>query len=292
MVLRFVAGETIEQAIAVVRELNDQGLIATMDFLGEDTHTIEDANAAVKEIMGTIEAIDQAGLKCNVSVKLSQLGLTLDEQQCKSNLAKLLDKARACNNFVRIDMEDSTLTDISLKVLFWAVEQGYNNVGIVLQAYLFRTADDIDKMPVTDMTFRICKGAYNEPAAVAFPKKSDVDENFDKLVKQLFERSKIAGYPTISSNGRFPSIPGVASHDELRVENAIKLMQDMGVPKESFEFQMLYGIRRELQNLLVEQGYQVRVYVPYGTHWYRYFMRRLAERPANVWFILSNFFKK
>ena len=292
MALRFVAGETIDDAVTVIKDLNNQGMLATMDFLGEDTNTSDDADIAVNEISKVIDAIEQAGLKSNVSIKLSQIGLTLDEELCKTNLRKLLDKAKACNNFIRIDMEDSNLTDITLRVLFWAIEQGYKNVGIVLQAYLYRTSNDIDQMPVDWITFRICKGAYNEPASVAFPKKEDVDANFDKIVGQLFERSKSTGFPVVSENGRFPSIPGIATHDEIRIQKTIQLMQDIQIPSQAFEFQMLYGIRREMQNSLVKDGYQVRVYVPYGTHWYRYFMRRLAERPANVWFILSNFFRR
>jgi proline dehydrogenase len=292
MVLRFVAGESIDHAVSVITDLNNQGLLATIDFLGEDTNTSDDAEVAVKEISRAMEAIEQAGLKSNVSIKLSQIGLTVDNELCKNNLKKLLDKATSCQNFVRIDMEDSNLTDETLGVLFWAIDQGYSNVGIVLQSYLYRTAKDIDNMPVPWITFRICKGAYNEPASVAFPQKSDVDDNFDKLVRQLFERSQKTGYPQISEDGRFPSIPGVATHDDIRIRNAIQLMEEFQLPKKAFEFQMLYGIRRELQNSLVADGYQVRVYVPYGTHWYRYFMRRLAERPANVWFILSNFFKR
>ncbi|MBI9048532.1 MAG: proline dehydrogenase family protein [Anaerolineaceae bacterium] len=292
MVLRFVAGESIDDAVEVIRILNQQGLLATVDFLGEDTHTSADADDATQEIIGALEAIQKTELRCNVSLKLSQLGLMLDEQICRTNLSMILNKAAALGNFVRIDMEDSSLTDVSLTILSWAVEQGFSNVGIVLQSYLYRTADDIQTMPIKGMTFRLCKGAYNEPATVAFPQKTDVDANFDKIVKLLFERSKALNFPCLSESGRYPSIPGIATHDEVRIQNAIQLMEEFQMPRDAMEFQMLYGIRRELQMELVEQKYQVRVYVPYGTHWYRYFMRRLAERPANIWFIVSNFFKK
>jgi len=292
MALRFVAGETLESAVAVVKDLNSQGMLATMDYLGEDTLSILDADNAVTEILNALDGIEQMELRSNVSLKLSQIGLGIQVDLCKENLKRILQKAKTCRNFVRIDMEDSSLTDLTLEVFRWAKQEGFDNVGIVVQSYLYRTAEDIQNLAKINATFRLCKGAYQEPARVAFPNKTDVDKNYDDLVNILFNQVKAAEFPKLSTDGRFPGIPALATHDEKRIENAIQLIQEMDIPPTCLEFQMLYGIRRELQKSLSEKGYPVRVYVPYGTHWYRYFMRRLAERPANLWFMISNFFKK
>jgi proline dehydrogenase len=292
MALRFVAGEKIEAAVTVIQDLNQQGILATLDHLGEDTFSTSDAELAVAEILHTLEVISQKGLRSNVSLKLSQIGLNIHPDLCKENLKRILIKAKELNNFIRIDMEDSSLTDATLDVYRWARMEGFTNVGIVLQAYLYRTEDDIKILGKFDSTFRLCKGAYQEPASVAFPAKTDVDKNYDLLVSLLFTQVQDVNYPQISPDGRFPGIPALATHDEKRIAYATALMQAMNIPKACVEFQMLYGIRRELQKSLCDQGYTVRVYVPYGTHWYRYFMRRLAERPANLWFMISNLFKK
>ncbi len=292
MALRFVAGEKLDDAVFVIKELNQQGMLATLDHLGEDTLSISDAELAVAEILNTLEVINQLGLRSNISLKLSQIGLNIQVDLCKENLKRILLKAKEVNNFVRIDMEDSSLTDVTLEVFLWARMECFTNVGMVIQSYLYRSETDISNLGKFDSTFRLCKGAYQEPASVAFPEKGAVDKNYDALVSLLFTQVREANYPQLSQDGRFPGIPALATHDEKRIAYATTLMQSMNMPKQCMEFQMLYGIRRELQKSLYEQGYNVRVYVPYGTHWYRYFMRRLAERPANLWFMVSNLFKK
>lgn len=285
---RFVAGETVTEAIAAIRDLNAHGIAVTLDFLGENTSKPEEALQAVEEVLGALDEIEAAGVRANVSIKLSQFGLTLDENLCRENVGRLLARAQKYDNFVRIDMEDSSLTDKTLDIYYWAREQGFDNLGIVIQAYLYRSEADIRKLLEHDARIRLCKGAYQEPAQVAFPKKVDVDANYDFLMKLLVG----ASHEPLSSNGRIPPLPAIASHDPKRLENAKNEIARLKLPQDWVEFQMLYGIRRDLQVQLAAAGYAVRVYVPYGTHWYPYFMRRLAERPANVWFFLSNFFRK
>ena len=289
---RFVAGDTLEKALPAIRGLNERGINATLDFLGESTTRPEEARAAVAELIRVLEAIDTAGLRCNVSVKLTQIGLLLDEALVRENLANLLSRARALHTFVRIDMEDSPVTQRTLDLYNWAREQGFDNTGVVLQSYLYRTEADLSSVVEQGGRVRLVKGAYDEPAAVAFPKKEQVDASYDHLTTLLLEGALKAGAPQISPDGRVPPIPAIATHDLARVQHAQAEVKRLGLPRGAGEFQMLYGIRRDLQDGLVAQGYPVRVYVPYGTQWYAYFMRRLAERPANVWFFISNFFRK
>ncbi len=289
---RFVAGETREAAVEAVRGLNARGIRATLDFLGENTTRPEDARHAAEQIILMLEVIQQAGVSANVSIKLSQIGLNLDGEYCRENLRRILEKARDLGNFVRIDMEDAAVTEKTLGHYEWARENGFDAVGIVIQSYLYRSEADIRRLMQGGGRVRLCKGAYQEPAEVAFPKKADVDRNYDHLVDLLLDGARQAGAPVASADGRIPPIPAIASHDELRIRHARKQAATLGLPKTALEFQMLYGIRRDLQETLAAEGYPVRVYVPYGTHWYPYFMRRLAERPANVWFFLSNFFRK
>lgn len=289
---RFVAGEQPEQAIMAVKVLNEAGIQATLDHLGENTASAADASAAVDEILLILDAIDSAQVQANVSIKLSQIGLTLDESLCFENLRKILEKAKACGNFIRIDMEDSGLTEKTLAQYFHARAEGFDNVGIVIQAYLYRSEADIRRILEAGGRVRLCKGAYQEPADVAFPKKSDVDDNYKRLSTQLMEGAVAAQAPTVSPDGRTPPIPAIASHDEACIRHARSEIERLGLAKAAVEFQMLYGIRRDLQEQLAKTGYAVRIYVPYGSHWYPYFMRRLAERPANVWFFISNFFRK
>jgi proline dehydrogenase len=292
VVSRFVAGETLEQAIQAIHELNDRGLMATLDHLGENTTNAVEARRASEEVIRALEAIDQSGVRSNVSIKLSQLGLILDQALCCENLERILNRARDLHIFVRIDMEDSSLTSQTLEVINWAWDQGFEYVGIVIQAYLYRSEEDIREVLSRKGRVRLCKGAYDEPAQAAFPNKEDVDENYDILAAQLLAATVQTGAPQVSTNGRIPPIPAFATHDPLRIEFARKEARRLGLPKGALEFQMLYGIRRDLQDSLVKQGYPVRIYVPYGTHWYPYFMRRLAERPANIWFFVSIFFRK
>jgi proline dehydrogenase len=211
---------------------------------------------------------------------------------CAENLERIVAHASKLNNFVRVDMEDSPVTQITLDIMRKVRQKGYDNVGIVIQSYLYRSEQDIRDLMSACIPVRLCKGAYKEPAAVAFPKKRDVDANYDKLASILMDGEKQNGCPPVSADGRFPPLPGLATHDEKRVQYAKEYARKVELPQNSMEFQMLYGIRRELQEELAQEGYPVRIYVPYGTEWYPYYMRRLAERPANVWFIVSNFFKK
>jgi len=288
---RFVAGNTIEDAIRAARELNARGINVTLDHLGESTTTREDAVNATDEIVTLIEQIGCCDVRANVSIKLTQIGLALDESLCTQNLERILQAAKRSGNFVRIDMEDSPYTDRTLALFRQMKARGYN-VGIVVQSYLYRTEKDVRELAAEGARFRLVKGAYKEPAEVAFPKKSDVNANFDLLTQIMCDAALTAGAPTLSADGRIPPIPALGTHDQKRIEFAKVYAARIGLPKNAIEFQMLYGIRRDLQEQCVAEGYPVRVYVPYGTHWYPYFMRRLAERPANIWFFLSNLFRR
>lgn len=289
---RFIAGETGEDAIQAVRKLNNAGIMATLDHLGENTTSAAEARQSTDEILQVLDHIQSSGVRSNVSIKLSQLGLLLDEELCQQNLVRILQKARLTNNFIRIDMEDSSLTEKTLDALRWSRAQGYTNVGIVIQSYLYRSAADVRSLMDEGICVRLVKGAYREPASVAFPEKADVDTAFDQLTEKMLFGTQRAGTREESEDGRFPPLAAIASHDPKRIKVARELQKKYALPNSSIEFQMLYGIRRDLQQELVAAGYPVRVYVPYGTHWYPYFMRRLAERPSNVWFFISNFFKR
>ncbi len=289
---RFVSGTKIEDAIRAIRELNAKGIRVTLDHLGENTSRPEEASEATAAIIDALDEIKKTNVCANVSVKLTQMGLGLDEALCAQNLERILARAKEHDNFVRIDMEDTPYTDKTISMYCQMRDKGYRNTGLVLQSMLYRTEADARKLLADFTPIRLVKGAYNEPADKAFPKKADVDANYDLLVKLMMDAALSPNAPKASPDGCWPPIAAVATHDERRIEFARKYAEKIGLPKDSFEFQMLYGIRRDLQEQLVKQGYQVRVYVPYGTHWYPYYMRRLAERPANVWFFVSNYFKK
>jgi proline dehydrogenase len=289
---RFVAGEKLEDAIRVIKELNAKGINATLDHLGEHTSTAEDSHSATRDILEALDAIQESGVRANVSVKLTQFGLVVDTKLCADNLAAIVERAASYNNFVRVDMEDSPVTQITLDIMREMRQRGYDNVGIVIQAYLYRSEADIQQLIRDCYTVRLCKGAYKEPAKVAYPQKKDVDANYDKLAAMLIDGAKEKGCPVVTDDGRYPPMPGLATHDARRVEFARAYARKIDLPQKAIEFQMLYGIRRELQDQLASEGYPVRVYVPYGTEWYPYYMRRLAERPANVWFFVSNFFRR
>ncbi|WP_322792503.1 proline dehydrogenase family protein [Bellilinea sp.] len=289
---RFIAGETVEQALRAVQVLNQQGLLATLDQLGENTQTVQDAEQAAQGILHLLEEIERAGVQANVSVKLSQLGLVIDPQLVVRHLRQIVEKARQLNNFIRVDMEDSTLTDATLKIVADLRDSGLDNVGTVIQSYLYRSMEDTQKLIERGIKIRLVKGAYQEPPHLAYPKKRDVDAAFDRLSDLLIDTSLRFDYLPATASGRFPPLAAIATHDEKRIEHAIQRAKSCGLPVVRLEFQMLYGIRRDLQLALVKQGYPVRIYVPFGTHWYPYFMRRLAERPANVWFFVSNLFQR
>lgn len=289
---RFVAGDKLEDAIQAIRSLNAKGINATLDHLGENTTTPEEASRAVQDILRAIDAINDSSVRANVSIKLTQIGLRLGQDLCAENLRCVLEYARARGNFVRIDMEDSPWVDATLGLYRQMTECCLDNSGVVIQSYLYRSEQDVRQLTANGARIRLCKGAYKEPADVAYPKKSDVDDNYDRLAEIMIDAALVHNAPRLSPDGRIPPLPAIASHDPRRLEHAKAYAAQVGLPKDAIEFQMLYGIRRDLQEQTVAQGYPVRVYVPYGTEWYPYFMRRLAERPANVWFFLSNFFRK
>jgi len=278
---RFVAGETAQAAIEVVRRLNRQNILATLDHLGEDVHTEADARNARDDYVHLLDLIHQSGVPSHVSLKLTQFGLDVSGDVCRELVASVIEKAAQVGTFVRIDMEDSSHTERTLAV-YRDMRQKYSNVGIVIQAYLYRTEGDIRGL-VNDSiaTVRLCKGAYKEPASIAFPRKADVDANMVRLMQfMLGDEAQAHG-----------AYLAMATHDVKMIEATKKFVAEHNISKDAFEFQMLYGIRRDLQQQLAAEGYRMRVYVPYGNEWYPYFMRRLAERPANIWFILSNFFR-
>ncbi len=290
---RFVAGETLEEAVQVVKELNDRGANVTLDFLGEHTTDREKASQATADILRIIDAIDRENLASGLSIKLTQIGLALDQELCANNLEQILQRAKSVGVFVRIDMEESSCTDPTL-ALFWEMRRnrGYDNVGIVIQSYLYRSEEDARRLGQAGAPVRLCKGAYKEPASVAYPHKRDVDDNFDRLTAILIDCALARGSVSLSVNGRRPPLPAIATHDVDRVVYAKDYARRVGLPNTAIEFQMLHGIRRELVQQLLDEGYPVRVYVPFGSEWYPYFMRRLAERPANLWFFLSNLFRR
>jgi proline dehydrogenase len=289
---RFVAGEELQDAIQVVKTLNSSGIDATLDHLGEHTSNPAEAESATQAILDVLQAIDQSGVRANVSIKLTQIGLSVDADLCARNLQTILEYAKQRANFVRIDMEDSPWTEQTLNLYRRMVaERELTNTGVVIQAYLYRSEEDVMGIAAQGGRIRLCKGAYKEPAEIAFPKKSDVDQNYDHLAELLIDQALQNGAPRLSPDGKTPPIPAIATHDPPRIEHAKTYARQKGLPDNSLEFQMLYGIRRDLQEQLVQEGYPVRVYVPYGTEWYPYFTRRLAERPANLWFFLSNLFK-
>lgn len=280
---RFVAGENSQEALAISKALNDKGMLVALDFLGESVTNVEEANAARDEILGLFAAIDEAGVDAYVSIKLSQLGLRIDPDLALDNMRQLLTEAKKFNNRVRIDMEETAVTDITFSIYRQLrFDDGFDNVGIVIQSYLYRTEADVEQLINEGAWVRLCKGAYAEPANLAFAKKADTDSNYVKLTEAM-----------LSETARQKGLHlAVASHDEAMIQAAIDYANTHNIAANEFEFQMLYGVRRELQEKLVRDGYQMRIYIPYGTAWYPYFMRRLAERPANLWFFASNLLKR
>ena len=291
---RFIAGESIEDAIRAIRDLNAKGINATLDQLGEHTSTTEEADKATEGILNVLNGIEKAGVRANVSIKLTQIGMGLDEETCQQNLVRILELAKQHKNFVRVDIEDTPYTDVTISTFNAMLERGFTTrqVGMAIQSYLYRSEEDTRKLLEKGTRFRLVKGAYKEPADKAYPKKADVDANYDLLTKIMIDAALKIEQNTLSDDGLIAPIPAIASHDEKRIAFAKQYAEKVGLPKKAVEFQMLYGIRRDLQEQLVKEGYPVRVYVPFGTHWYPYFMRRLAERPANIWFFVSNFFRK
>jgi proline dehydrogenase len=289
---RFVAGERLDQAIAAVRTLNEAGINATLDHLGEHVHDAEAARSATRDYLEILDRICAAGVRSNASLKLTQLGLAVDDGLCLDNLRQIVASAASCGIFIRIDMEDAPTVDRTLSIYRTLAQEGRNNLGLVIQAYLYRSQDDVPALVANGTPIRLCKGAYKEPPHVAYPKKSDVDASYDLLARVMIDASLARGATPSSEDGRVPALAAIATHDPRRIEHARSYAAQVGLPKAALEFQMLYGIRTDLQRMLVREGYPVRVYVPYGTEWYPYFVRRLAERPANLWFFLSNLVRR
>jgi proline dehydrogenase len=276
MARRFVAGETLDEAIAAVRQLNEQGMLATLDHLGENVASEGEAISAADEYLIALDALAESGANANVSVKLTQMGLDLGDDFCFGNVRRIIDRAAELENFVRVDMEGSEYTERTI-ALYRRLRQEYSNVGLVVQAYLHRTQADVESLIADGMgNFRLCKGAYDEPATIAYRERARVTQSMQELIRTCFaEEARARG-----------AYAAVASHDEDVINFARAYTYQHALAAEQVEFQMLYGIRREFQADLVQNGHKMRIYVPYGTHWYPYFMRRLAERPANLLFFL------
>ena len=271
---RFVAGETLDTAIAAVRELNARKITASLDLLGESVTNEPEAHAAKNEYLEMLDRIAKEKLNANVSVKLTQMGLDISESLCVQIMREILARAKQYDTFVRLDMEGSDYTERTLAMFEHKLYPGFEkHVGIVLQSYLFRTEKDVARAIALGARVRICKGAYKEPPTVAFPAKADVDANYVTCMRLLM------------SEGNYP---GLATHDPAIIAEAKRWAKEQGIAPSRFEFQMLYGIRRDMQEQIVREGYNMRVYVPFGTQWYPYLMRRLAERPANVAFITGS----
>lgn len=287
--MRFVAGERIEDAIAAIRALNAKGIVATLDHLGESVTNEAEATRAADDYLTALDKIAESGVKANVSLKLTQFGLDLNQEFCLRNVRRVVERARATANFVRVDMEGTPHTDRTLAV-FRALRQEFDNVGLVVQSYLYRTEADVRALLAAGARLRLCKGAYSEPADLAFPHKADTDANYIKLMRLMLDEAHTAA--PADPSGKAPPLAALATHDEAMIAATEAYAKEKAILRNHFEFQMLHGIRRERQEQLAAEGYAMRVYVPYGTEWYPYFMRRLAERPANVWFFVANFFKR
>jgi proline dehydrogenase len=276
---RFVAGTSVDQVLDAAASVNRQGISTSLDSLGENVHSPQEAQQAAGIYHRLLDAIEQRQLDANVSVKLTQMGMDLDQELAFAMAASLVEHAAAANTFVRIDMEGSDYTQATIDLVsrLNAREGNRGRVGVVIQAYLYRSKADIDRLLAEGIRIRLCKGAYQEPANLAFPDKADVDRNFVRLMQALLP------------SGIYH---GIATHDETMIDATCSFAKERGIQPEQFEFQMLYGVRRDLQRSLVAAGYRVRVYIPFGTEWYPYFMRRLAERPANLLFIARNFLRQ
>jgi proline dehydrogenase len=269
---RFVAGETLDEALQATRVLNQQGLSVSLDHLGENVNEAAEARRAASDYIQILDAIKQTRLDATISIKLTALGLDIDAALCEENVRSVLDRAKSYNIFVRIDMEAAAYTERTLDLVA-TLRQDYEQVGTVIQSYLYRSPKDVEALIASQTRVRLVKGAYKESPEVAYPRKADVDRQYEQLLRQLL------------AHGNYPAI---ATHDPRMIQEAKTFAAANNIAKERFEFQMLYGIRRDLQKHLHNEGYNLRVYVPYGTQWYPYLTRRMAERPANLLFVMSN----
>jgi proline dehydrogenase len=270
---RFIAGETTDEAIAAARIVEARGMMHTLDHLGESVTTLAEADAATRDYLAIVDAIVAAGIGRNISLKLTQLGLDVDRASAVDNLRKILERAEPAGFFVRIDMENSPYTEVTLDIFETLWQQGYRALGVVLQAALYRTEADLQRINALGASIRLVKGAYQEPKSVAYPKKGDVDAAFARLMKILLAQGHS---------------PAIATHDPKMIALARAFAAERGIPPDRYEFQMLHGIRRDRQATLVKDGYRLRIYIPYGREWFPYFMRRLGERPANLLFVLGS----
>jgi proline dehydrogenase len=272
---RFVAGSTLEREVVVCQKLNATGYLATLDHLGESVSSLEEAGQSRDAYLAALDQIARLNLQATVSVKLTQLGLDFSEAECRTNIECLVSRAKSMGRMVEVDMEASAYVDRTLTLLS-DLHSGYGSVRAVIQAYLYRSESDIRDLCKLAIPIRLVKGAYSERSDVAFPRKKDVDDNFVRLMFELFDCG---------------TSPAIATHDENILDRALRYIRERNIAPDRFEFQMLYGVRRDLQRRLVAEGYRLRLYVPYGNAWYPYFMRRLAERPANVLFLARNLLK-
>ncbi len=271
---KYIAGVKIEDAVQVVKELNSKNIMATMDVLGEAISTKKEAEQSKKECLQVLDVINQNRLNANLSLKPTQLGLNIDKEFCYQQLVEILERAKQYNNFVRIDMEDSPFTDATFD-LYKKVHEKYDNVGVVIQSYLKRTLKDVKSYGMKGTNYRLCKGIYIEPEEIAFKKKQEVRDNFVNVLNYLLD------------NGNYV---GVATHDDYLVKKAYELIKQKNIPNEKFEFQMLYGVKERLRDKINQDGYRLRIYVPFGDQWYKYSIRRLQENPNMAWHITKSIF--
>ncbi|MEG8947252.1 proline dehydrogenase family protein [Rosettibacter firmus] len=271
---KYIAGETLEDGIRVVRELNSKGILATMDVLGEAVTNKEESIQAKNECLKVLDAINEFKLNSNLSVKPTQMGLNIDKEFCYHQFSEIIEHASKYNNFVRIDMEDSSTTYATFE-LYRKLKSKYDNVGVVIQAYLKRIINEISRNDMKDTNYRLCKGIYIEPEEIAYQDRQEVRENFIRILNYLFD------------NGNYV---GIATHDDYLIENAYKMIKEKNISKDKFEFQMLYGVKEKLRDKINADGYKIRVYVPFGKHWYNYSIRRLQENPQVAWYITKSIF--
>lgn len=271
---RYIAGVKLEDAVKAVKELNTKGIVATMDVLGEAVSTKKECEEAKKECLEVLDTIEKNKLNANLSLKPTQLGLGIDENFCYDLICEILERAKGYNNFVRIDMEDSPFTDVTIK-LFNRVREKYNNVGIVVQAYLKRTLNDVKELDKSGTNYRLCKGIYVEPAEIAYKEYQKVRDNYLDILRQMLDDGNYVG---------------IATHDDYLVENSYKILKEKNIPKDKYEFQMLYGVKEGLRDRIHANGHKLRVYVPFGEHWYKYSIRRLQENPNMAWYITKSIF--
>lgn len=269
---KYIAGEKLDDAVRVVKELNEKGIVATMDVLGEAVTSKAECEQAKIECLQVLDVIDKHKLNSNLSLKPTQLGLVIDPEFCYQQISEILERAKSYNNFVRIDMEDSPTTDATI-AMYIRLREKYNNVGIVVQSYLKRTLNDVQKIELAGTNYRLCKGIYIEPEEIAYKTKQKVRDSFLDVLNYLLE------------NGNYV---GIATHDDYLINNAYELIKKKQIPKDKFEFQMLYGVKERLRDKINADGYKIRIYVPFGDHWYKYSIRRLQENPNMAWHITKS----